>query len=307
MAAGAFEITDEVVFSGYDVSSVADIQPALYRSFGNITLLSWISLSFGLAVFAVLSISRKIIVMIIITGAAVAGAASNLPTVIVGRIIIGVGGDVVYQGNLTPVASFSTPDETPRLFGLLSAVWAMGLVIGGPIGSALASDKQTTWRWAFYMNLPWLDSPPLFFALARGHSAMQQTVRLLPFVLVFIAVVMLVGGLLPVLGRYNLIYIVAGITTVANAGAMTGTLSPNVSESQILCLEALMVVGLSCSFQHGVGVSNVINKNPRDRFDSAIVFNMAQMGGFAIALAIAGSVSQNAGYSLLTDAIGNKE
>ncbi|KAJ5766310.1 uncharacterized protein N7511_003926 [Penicillium nucicola] len=429
------------LINGYDVSNVANIQPALYKAFGDITLLPWISLSFSLAVFAVLSFSRKILycvdmkwiyigsAVVFMAGAAVAGAAPNLPAVIVGRIIMGVGGAIVYQrslpNNLTFVAVFATPEETPRLFGLLSATWAVGLVIGGPIGSALASNKHTTWRWAFYMNLPWVglslvlaiiclprkylgpDIPllsrlmaidpigivfnmttpvlfalalefsgpvwywgsaasiavwvvfgvvlvgwaiqqywcigttpeqraiplhllnradllplwvasgcagasyaitlyytPLFFAFARGHSAMQQTVRLLPFVLVFIAVVILVGGSLPLFGRYNLIYIIAGIATVAGAGAMAGTLSPDVSESQVLGFEAIIGVGLGCSFQHGVGVSNVINKTPRDRVDSAVMFNMAQMGGIAVALAIAGSIYQNVGYTLLTDAIG---
>ncbi|CAP96309.1 hypothetical protein E8E15_002468 [Penicillium rubens] len=426
------------LINGYDVSNVANIQPALYEAFGNIALLPWTSLSFSLAVFAVLSLSRKILyfvdmkwiyianVVVFMAGAAVAGAAPNLPVVIVGRIVMGVGGAVVYQSNLTFVAVFATADETPRLFGLLSAIWAVGLVIGGPIGSAFASNRHTTWRWAFYINLPcvsvslalailclprkylgpdrplvsrlmvidpigvafnmaapvlfalalefsgpvwkwgsgasiaawvafgvvliewivqqywcigttpeqravpvhllsrvdllplWIASgcagasyaitlyyTPLFFAFASGHSAMEQTVRLLPFVMVFIAMVILVGGLLPVFGRYNLIYIVAGIATVAGAGAMAGTLSPGVSESQVLGLEALIGVGLGCSFQHGVGISSVINKNPRDRVDSAVMFNMAQMGGIAIALAVAGSIFQNAGYNMLTDAIGD--
>ena len=91
------------------MSNVANIQPALYEAFGNITLLPWISLSFSLAVFAVLSFSRKILycvdmkwiyiasLVIFMAGAAVAGAAPNLPTVIVGRIIMGIGGAVVYQ------------------------------------------------------------------------------------------------------------------------------------------------------------------------------------------------------------------
>lgn len=88
---------------------MANIQPALYEAFGNIALLPWTSLSFSLAVFAVLSLSRKILyfvdmkwiyianVVVFMAGAAVAGAAPNLPVVIVGRIVMGVGGAVVYQ------------------------------------------------------------------------------------------------------------------------------------------------------------------------------------------------------------------
>ncbi|OGM50811.1 efflux pump antibiotic resistance protein [Aspergillus bombycis] len=426
------------VINGYDVSNVANIQPRLYEAFGNIELLPWIGLSFSLAVFALLSFSRKILycfdmqwiyiisIVVFMAGAAVAGAAHNLSSVIVGRTIMGVGGSVIYQSNLTFVAVFATPAETPRLFGLLGALWAAGLVIGGPIGSALATNSSTTWRWAFYMNLPWAglglvmaficmpskylgpDIPvwsrltridpigismnmaapvlfalalefsgpvwawgsaasiavwvvfgvvmvgwivqqywcigttpderaipvhllsrldllplwiasgcagasyavtlyytPLFFAFARGHSALQQTVRLLPFVLVFIAVVMLVGALLPVFGRYNIIYIIAGTVTIAGGAAMAATLSPNVPESQVLGLEALIGVGLGCSYQHGVGVSNVINKNLRDKVDSVVLFNLSQMGGITIILSVAGSIFQNVGFNLLTDAVGS--
>lgn len=101
--------SDNVIVLGYDVSNVANIQPALYKAFGNITLLPWISLSFSLAVFAVLSFSRKTLycfdikwiyitnLVIFMAGAAVAGAAPNLPAVIVGRVVMGVGGAVVYQ------------------------------------------------------------------------------------------------------------------------------------------------------------------------------------------------------------------
>ena len=91
------------------MSNIANIQPSLYSAFGNITLLPWISLSFSLAVFAVLSLSRKILycfdmkwvyivnLVIFMVGAAVAGSASNFPAVIVGRIIMGVGVAIVYQ------------------------------------------------------------------------------------------------------------------------------------------------------------------------------------------------------------------
>ncbi|KAJ6027232.1 uncharacterized protein N7446_004168 [Penicillium canescens] len=62
-------------------------------------------------------------VVIFMAGAAVAGAASDLPAVIVGRIVMGVGGAV---------------------FGLLSAIWAVGLVLGCPIWFALASNSHIT-------------------------------------------------------------------------------------------------------------------------------------------------------------------
>ncbi|KAL3464521.1 major facilitator superfamily domain-containing protein [Aspergillus heterothallicus] len=427
------------MINGYDVSNVANIQSRIYEAFGNIQLLPWVGLSYSLANFAALGLSRKILycfnmrwiyianLALFMVGAAVAGAAPNISTVIAGRIIMGVAGAIVYQSTLTYLAVFAPPAKSAQLFALVSAVWAVGLVLGGPIGSALAANHNTTWRWAFYMNLPfvglalalaliclpskylgpdisvpqrlikidpvgvllnmaspvlfavalefsgpiwawdsgatiavwiifglvtiawivqqsfcifttptersipvhlmkrmdllpiWMASgcagacyavtlyyTPLFFSFARGHGALQQTVRLLPFILVFIVVVILVGGSLPIIGRYNVIYFIAGVATIAGGAAMATTISSTVSESQVMGLEAVIGIGLGCSFQHGVGISNVINKVPQERVDSTILFNMAQMGAIAISLSIAGSIFQNVGYALLADALGGR-
>lgn len=324
------------------------------------------------------------------------------------------------------MAVFSTTAESAGLFATMSAMWAVGLVVGGPIGSAFAENSHATWRWAFYLNLPlvgfgfiiaalcvpshclsppgvplgkrllsidplgilfnvaapvlfaivvtfsgpiwdwgsgasiatwvvfgvvvlawaaqqvfcifttpeerafpvhmlrrfdlmpiWIASgcagasyavtlyyTPLFFAFARGYGALEQTVRVLPFILVFIVVVLLTGGLLPVVGRYKIIYVLAGAFTLSGAAAMAATLGSDTSEAQVMGLEALLGIGLGLHFQHGFGISNVINKrNERDRVDSTVVCNMAQMGSIAMILAIAGAVFQNVGFNLLSDAI----
>lgn len=97
------------MLKGYDVSNVANIQPELYEVFGHIELLPWIGLSYSLANFAVLSYTRKITycfnlkwvfilhMVIFMAGTAIAGAADNITTIIVGRVIMGWGGSVVQQ------------------------------------------------------------------------------------------------------------------------------------------------------------------------------------------------------------------
>ncbi|KAG9250306.1 major facilitator superfamily domain-containing protein [Emericellopsis atlantica] len=435
-AMAVFLLTSAI--SGYDVSNVANIQPQMYAAFGNIELLPWIGLSYSLANMAVLSYARKIIycfnlkttylihLAIFAAGAAVAGAASNITTVIVGRVIMGIGGSVIQQTNMTFIAVFATAEESTGAFGLISAMWATGLVIGGPIGSAFAENQSATWRWAFYFNLPlvgaafigallsvqshslapktsilqrllkidpsgvalnaaapvllaiaitfsgpiwdwgsasstalwvisilttivwglqqyfcilttreerafpmhmlrrldliplWLAAgcagaayavtlyyTPLYFAFARGHDALEQTERILPFVIVFIFVVLLTGGvLLPRVGFYKIIFILAGIFTTAGAAAMAATISDlSTSEAQVMGLEALIGIGLGMHFQHSQGVSNVINKNTRDRVDSSVICNLTQMTGIAMILAVAGAIYQNVGFDLLQDAI----
>lgn len=327
--------------------------------------------------------------------------------------------------NLSYVACFATDAESPKSIALISASWAAGLVVGGPIGSAFSENKSATWRWAFYLNLPligiclllaifcvpshflgppgvsiwkriskidpigisfnlvvpvffaiaatfsgpiwewdsagsiamwvvfgltfvgwilqqhfhvfttaeerafpmhmlrrfdllplWIASGcagaayavtlyyiPLFFAFTRGYGSLEQTVRLLPFVLVFIVIVLFTGALLPAIGRYKIVYILAGTFTLVGSSAMVATMDDKISESKVMGFEALIGAGLGMHFQHALGISNVINKNARDRVDSNVICNMIQMGGIAVSLSMAGCIFQNVGYNLLVDAL----
>ncbi|EFY94100.2 Major facilitator superfamily domain, general substrate transporter [Metarhizium robertsii ARSEF 23] len=95
--------------AGYDVSNTANIQSRLYEAFGRIELLSWISLSYSLALFSVMFLVRHLTynfdlrwlylgsLAVFLAGATVAGAAQNMAAIIVGRVIMGVGGAFVQQ------------------------------------------------------------------------------------------------------------------------------------------------------------------------------------------------------------------
>ncbi|KAF5119701.1 Efflux pump DEP3 [Metarhizium anisopliae] len=97
------------LINGYDVSNAANIQSRLYEAFGRIELLSWISLSYSLALFSVMFLVRHLTynfdlrwlylgsLAVFLAGATVAGAAQNMAAIIVGRVIMGVGGAFVQQ------------------------------------------------------------------------------------------------------------------------------------------------------------------------------------------------------------------
>ncbi|RKK79082.1 hypothetical protein BFJ68_g17832 [Fusarium oxysporum] len=308
----------------------------------------------------------------------------------------------------------------------MSGLWAIGLVVGGPVGSAFVQSSATTWRWAFFINLPflglaiicaltfvpgrpetnnlplrdrladidilgivlqvattvlfaiaatfsgsvweWSSAPciamwttfaiilaawvvqqlrsyqkrpdhqvvpttimarrhmiplwvasgcagatyaimlyymPLFYAFSKGLSALQQTVRLLPFVLPFIVTVVIIAACLPRVKHYGLIYLAGGAITLGSATALATTLAPNVSESKVMGLTALVGVGLGLHFQHSNAISNRIHKDLRDRMEGAALLNMSLMGGISMALIIAGAVYENRGMSLLKSALGS--
>ncbi|RBA11767.1 hypothetical protein FPRO05_14249 [Fusarium proliferatum] len=424
---------------GFDVSNVANIQPQLYEAFGHIEFLPWIGLSYSLANFATLAaFARKIIdvfniryvyiisIAVFFVGATLAGVAGNISTVIAGRAIMGIGGSICQNCAISYFAMYATDSQSPLLYGIMSVLWAIGLVIGGPVGSAFVQSSVTTWRWVFFINLPflglaiicalifvpgrpegntvplrdrlsdidvlgiilqvativlfaiaaifsgpvweWGSAPcialwttfaivlsalviqqvcsyqrqsdhqvvpvaimgrrhmiplwvasgcagatyaillyymPLFYAFSKGLGALQQTVRLLPFIVPFIAIVIITAACLPRVDHYGLIYLTGGAITLGSAIALATTLAPDASESRLMGVTALVGVGLGLHFQHSNVISNRIHKDIRDRVEGAALLNMSLMGGISMALIIAGAVYENRGMSLLKSALGS--
>ncbi|EXL67512.1 hypothetical protein FOPG_16368 [Fusarium oxysporum f. sp. conglutinans race 2 54008] len=434
------------IINGFDVSNVANIQPQLYVAFGHIEYLPWIGLSYSLANFATLSFAGRILdifdirhiylasIVVFAAGAALAGSAKTISAIIAGRAVMGIGGSICQNCAISYFSMYASDSQGPFLYGILSSLWAVGLVIGGPVGSALA--EKVTWRWAFYINLPFLgfafvcavvflprrrshfDLPlrhriakfagldiilqtsttvativlfaiaatfsgpvwswssvpcyttwavfaavfvlcgtlhctrftaaikdrlhtsfksvpdrrvipielmgrrnilplwivsgcagatyavtlyylPLFYAFSKGHGALQQTIRMLPFILTFIVTVLIVGAFLSKIKQYGVIYVVGGATTLASGTSLAIILDSDVSESKVMGLTALIGIGLGFQFQHGNAISNTINKTLRDRVESAALLNMSLMGGISTALIMAGAIYENRGMALL--------
>ncbi|KAM0290659.1 hypothetical protein ACHAPM_011775, partial [Fusarium culmorum] len=81
---------------------------------------------------------------------------------------------------------------------------------------------------------------PLFYAFSKGLGALQQTVRLLPFIITFIITVVIVAASIPRLKQYGVIYLAGGVITLSSATALATTIAPDVPESKVMGLTALV-------------------------------------------------------------------
>lgn len=100
---------------------VADVQPVILNQFQSVENLPWLSASFALGGVSILSLGKACgvfnlkwlyiaTVLIFEIGSAICGAAPNMDTMIIGRVIAGVGGSGMYVGSIT----FLCHDERPR-------------------------------------------------------------------------------------------------------------------------------------------------------------------------------------------------
>ncbi|KAK3381907.1 putative MFS transporter [Podospora didyma] len=85
-------------------------------------------------------------------GSLICGAASNSTMLIVGRAIAGLGSSGLMNGSLTIVATSVALDRRPTITGMMMGVGQLGILLGPVVGGLLTSFS--TWRWAFYINLP---------------------------------------------------------------------------------------------------------------------------------------------------------
>ncbi len=85
-------------------------------------------------------------------GSALAGLSQNLPELIAFRAVQGVGGGGVFPVAIAMVAVLFPPATRARAVGILSGAAGLAIVLGPLVGSYIVS--VTTWRWVFYINLP---------------------------------------------------------------------------------------------------------------------------------------------------------
>lgn len=89
---------------------------------------------------------------VFLVGSLICALAINLPMILVGRAIQGVGGGgIIVLVNISVSDLFSVR-ERPMYYGLFGSTWAIAGALGPIIGGAFTTN--VTWRWCFYINLP---------------------------------------------------------------------------------------------------------------------------------------------------------
>ncbi|KAF2740100.1 MFS general substrate transporter [Polyplosphaeria fusca] len=147
-----------------DNTIMANIRPSIVNSLGHIELLPWISVAYPMGQVGTSllwgSLYRQFnnkwlfcsAMLVFEVGSAVIGSAQNMNSLIVGRVIAGIGGVGAYVGTTNIISAMTVPVERARYLSYIGMAWSLGTLLGPIIGGAF-SDSSATWRWAFYINI----------------------------------------------------------------------------------------------------------------------------------------------------------
>jgi MFS family permease len=143
-----------------DNTIVADIQPAIIKSFGigTVNKVPWLANAFGLAcasfllpwgnLYATFNSKWLFISAVILfeIGSAICGAAPSIDSLIGGRVVAGIGAIGIYVGVIAIVSANTTDTERPIYLGLTGAMWGLASVIGPVVGGGFVASRGG-WRW----------------------------------------------------------------------------------------------------------------------------------------------------------------
>ena len=153
-----------IFLAAIESTVVATAMPTVVASLGGIRIYSWVFSGFLLTQTVTMPLwgrfsdlyGRRPVYLAglatFLAGSALSGASQNMLQLIVFRMVQGLGAGALMTLGYTIIGELFGLERRARMQGYISSVWGLASLMG-PWAGGLLTD-HVSWRWVFYINLP---------------------------------------------------------------------------------------------------------------------------------------------------------
>ncbi|MFN7926392.1 MAG: MDR family MFS transporter [Blastocatellia bacterium] len=164
---------------------VGTAMPTVIAALGGIEIYSWVAVAYMLSSTIMTPIWGKMAdligrrpamfggMLLFLIGSALSGAAHSMGQLILFRALQGLGAGALFPVGMTIVADLLSLERRTKMIGLFSGMWGVASLFGPLVGGFLT--EHWSWRWVFYINLPFGVLAGVMIALAYTEQHARRT------------------------------------------------------------------------------------------------------------------------------------
>lgn len=159
-----------------EATVVSTAMPTVIASLGGLSHYSWVFSAYLITATVTVPVwgklsdlyGRRLLyqmgIAVFLLGSVLSGLSTSMAQLIAFRALQGLGAGALVPLGLTIIGDIYTLSERARIQALFSGVWGLASVVGPVVGGFITD--QLSWRWVFYLNVPFGLAASLILGLA---------------------------------------------------------------------------------------------------------------------------------------------